>query len=156
LRNRRMIFVLALMELTALLTACSGFYPTMEPPSRSVALDGSEWVLTWLNGDRLVEGSNVTLSFAGGRAGGFAGCNSYGAGYEATGGGTLTIAEIEVTLQLCQTPAGVMEQEAAYLETLTQGGRHLSGHTRLSGDRGRFGRDHPCLCPSSPPANGPR
>jgi heat shock protein HslJ/ligand-binding sensor domain-containing protein len=120
LRNRQMILMLALMGLAALLTSCGGFYPTMEPPSRSVALDGSEWVLTSLNGDRLVEGSNIALNFAAEQVGGFAGCNSYGAKYSATDEGALAVAEIEITLQLCQTPAGVMEQEAAYIEALRE------------------------------------
>jgi heat shock protein HslJ/ligand-binding sensor domain-containing protein len=120
LHKWQMILTLTMVGLAALLAACGDFYPTIEPPSTSVALEGSEWVLGSINGKSLVEGSNATLSFAGEQAGGFAGCNSYGADYSATDGGTLAIAEIEITLQLCQTPLGVMEQEAAYLEALRE------------------------------------
>ncbi len=123
--------MLAAVGLAALLTACGGSDPTLEHPGESVALDGSKWVLSSINGKSLVEGSNVTLSFADGRAGGFGGCNSYGAGYVATGGGTLTIAEIEVTLQLCQTPAGVMEQERAYVEALSEAAVYQVTHSHL-------------------------
>jgi ligand-binding sensor domain-containing protein/heat shock protein HslJ len=112
--------MLAAVALAALLTACGGFGQTMEPSTQPVVLDSTEWVLTSLNGSRPVEGSNITLSFAGGRAGGFAGCNGYGSEYAATDKGTLTIAEPEITLQLCQTPAGVMEQEGAYIEALRE------------------------------------
>jgi heat shock protein HslJ len=89
----------------------------------SLGLDGTEWVLTTLNGSSLVAGSNITLGFAGEVLNGFAGCNAYGGGrdsgkYIATDEGTLTIPQIAVTLQLCQSPEGVMEQETAYLEAL--------------------------------------
>lgn len=51
------------------------------------------------------------------------GCNGYGGGrdsgkYMATDEGTLTIPQIAVTVQLCLTPEGIMEQEAAYIEAL--------------------------------------
>jgi heat shock protein HslJ len=50
-------------------------------------------------------------------------CNQYGGGpdsgtYSATADGTLTISMLAVTVQLCSDPKGIMEQEAAYIETL--------------------------------------
>jgi heat shock protein HslJ len=118
--NRQAITMLTAMALAALLATCGGFGQTTEPSSKPVVLDGSEWVLTSLNGSCLVEGSNITLSFSGGQVGGFAGCNGYGGEYAATDKGALTIAEIQITLELCQTPAGVMEQEGAYIEALRE------------------------------------
>lgn len=93
-------------------------FATEEFPKPTPGLDGTEWVLASLNGDNLVEGSNITLAFAEERVGGFAGCNSYGSQYTTMAEGSLTISLIEITLQLCQAPEGVMEQEAAYIEAL--------------------------------------
>ena len=51
-------------------------------------------------------------------------CNGYGGGpdsgkYIATDDGTLTLPyPIAVTVQDCPAPEGIMEQEAAYIETL--------------------------------------
>jgi heat shock protein HslJ len=83
-----------------------------------IDLDESEWVLISLNGHSLVPDSNITLGFAEGRAGGFAGCNGYGGEYAAADQGALSIPEIAVQLQLCDKPEGVIEQESAYLEAL--------------------------------------
>jgi heat shock protein HslJ len=79
----------------------------------------TEWVLTLLNGERLVEGTNITLNFSDDQARGFAGCNAYGGPYTAAGRGTLTILEIAVTAQGCLEPEGVLQQEDAYIAALT-------------------------------------
>ena len=76
-------------------------------------------MLISLNGDDLVKGTHINLSFAEGEAGGFAGCNGYGSEYIATGEGSLTIPVVEVTLQLCEGPEGVMEQEKSYVEAFS-------------------------------------
>ena len=89
-----------------------------EEPPIDPALDDTEWVLTSLNGSNLLEGSNITLNFAEGGAGGFAGCNAYGGEYTAADEGTLTIGEMMITLMACQTPEGILEQERAYIEAL--------------------------------------
>ena len=127
---RQTIITLIALALAAVLTACSGSAETVEPlnveAQRSggpVALDGTEWVLTSLNGKSLIEGTNITLNFAEGVLSGFAGCNAYGGGrdsgkYIATDDGTLTIPVIAITAMLCQTPEGIMQQEAAYTSAL--------------------------------------
>ncbi|MCK4472442.1 MAG: META domain-containing protein, partial [Anaerolineae bacterium] len=89
-----------------------------EEPPIDPALDDTEWVLTSLNSNTLLEGSNITLNFAEGGAGGFAGCNAYGGEYTAADEGALTIGEMVITLMDCQTPEGILEQEAAYVEAL--------------------------------------
>jgi heat shock protein HslJ len=89
-----------------------------EEPSIDLALDDTEWVLTSLNGSGLLEGSNITLNFAEGGVGGFAGCNRYGGEYTAADEDTLTIGEMVITLMDCQTPEGILEQERAYIEAL--------------------------------------
>ncbi len=88
-------------------------------------------MLISLNDSSLIEGTDITLNFAActepsrseGVLSGFMGCNGYGGGrdsgkYMATDEGTLTIPQIAVTVQLCLTPEGIMEQEAAYIEAL--------------------------------------
>ena len=89
-----------------------------EEPPIDPALDDTEWVLTSLNGSSLLEDSNITLNFAGGEVGGFAGCNAYGGEYTAADEGALTIPGFAITEQLCQTPDGIMQQENAYTEAL--------------------------------------
>jgi len=96
-------------------------------------------VLTSLNGSSLIEGTNITLNFAEGVLSGFAGCNAYGGGrdsgkYMATDEGTLTIPQIAVTLQLCMTPEGVMEQEASYIEALRNAAAYRVMDDRLEID----------------------
>jgi heat shock protein HslJ len=85
---------------------------------------GTEWVLILLNGESLIEDTGITLNFAEEFLSGSMSCNGYGGGpdsgkYIATDDVTLTIPlHIAVTAQLCSTPEGVMEQEAAYIEAL--------------------------------------
>jgi len=88
--------------------------------SSSADLDGSMWKLQKLQGKDLIEGTNVTLEFAGERASGYAGCNAYGGTYSAGDAGALSLVEISGTTRGCLAPEGVMEQESTYLETLTE------------------------------------
>jgi heat shock protein HslJ len=122
--RRRTIVTLIWLALTVALGACIGPSGTAEPtqagtkrPGAPVDLDGTEWVLTSLNGSSLMEGTNITLNFTEGRAGGFSGCNSYGGEYTAAQS-TLTVPQLAITLQGCREPEGVMQQEAAYVGAL--------------------------------------
>lgn len=66
----------------------------------------------------MIVGSTVTATFgADGSVTGSAGCNSYSAPYTLAGD-ALKIGPTVVTRKLCDTPAGVMEQEAAFLTAL--------------------------------------
>ncbi len=105
-----------------------------EPPPIDPALDGTEWVLTSLNGSDLIAGSNITLGFAEGQAGGFAGCNSYGGEYTAADGGVLTIAELAMTAMDCPTPEGIIEQENAYQQALLNAAAYRITDDRLEID----------------------
>jgi heat shock protein HslJ len=81
----------------------------------------------------LVPGTEITASFSrGGRLTGSSGCNSYRATYTRDGD-ALEISPPAATRKACADPAGVMEQEAAYLSGL---GRVVS-HS-LDGDTLRF------------------
>jgi heat shock protein HslJ len=79
--------------------------PAPPPP-----LAGSEWVVAALGGAPVIAGTNVTLRFSGGGAGGYGGCNWYGGRYTRADS-ALDIAEIASTARGCLRPAGVEEQE---------------------------------------------
>lgn len=104
-----------------------------QAPPLDPALAGPGWVLTSLNGAPPVEGTNITLDFSQGkyegRVGGFAGCNTYGGTYVAADEGVVKVGETAVTLMLCQGPAGVMEQEEAYIDAL----RNAAGYRVTDG-----------------------
>jgi heat shock protein HslJ len=117
-------FMLVLIALACLLTACSDSGEETRLPGASADLAGTKWVLALLNGNRLIEGTEITLNLEETSLGGSMGCNGYGGGpdsgkYTATDDGTLAISHpIAVTVQLCSTPEGIMEQEAAYIKAL--------------------------------------
>jgi heat shock protein HslJ len=93
-------------------------------PVEAADLAGTEWALTSLNGEGLIEGTEITLFFEETFLGGSMTCNGYGVGpdsgkYVATDDGALTVVRpLAVTVQLCSSPEGVMEQESAYIEAL--------------------------------------
>lgn len=130
--------------LAALLAAC-GTKATPTPPDTTgsggaTPLAGTEWVLTSLNGDSPIEGTEINIYFEESFLGGSMTCNGYGGGpdsgkYIATDDGALTLGQyFAVTVQLCSEPQGIMEQEAAYIEAL------LSAETyRVVDDRLQLG-----------------
>ena len=123
-----------ILGLVLMVAGCNGMGPAVPVDSATPGgvfdLEGSEWILVQLNGASLLPGTNITLSFEEGRAGGFAGCNAYGASHEVGGDGALSISLLERTLQACLEPEGVMEQEDAYLAALQDAAAY-----RVAGDR---------------------
>jgi heat shock protein HslJ len=80
-----------------------------------------EWALDRIQNSPVLPGTGITLKFQGGQLSGFAGCNTYNGGYQATpnpdGSYTVTIqGQLAVTGQMC--PPEVMDQEALYLALL--------------------------------------
>ncbi|MCZ7670469.1 MAG: META domain-containing protein [Chloroflexi bacterium] len=70
----------------------------------------------------LIEGTRITASFVNETISGFAGCNNYSGTLTAVDD-HFTISGIATTFMFCSEPAGVMEQEQAYLAGLeTVGG----------------------------------
>jgi heat shock protein HslJ len=129
---------LALILSALILSSCSSGEEAGRP-SASANLIGTEWVLTSLNGNSLIEGTSITLKFDQAFLSGSAGCNGYGGGrdsgrYVATDDGTLTIPQIAVTVQLCLGPEGIMEQEAAYIEALRSAAAYRVIDDRLEVD----------------------
>lgn len=109
-----------------LMAACSGPAGTADPfaqdgerptitPSQ---LEGTEWLLTLLNGDGLVEDSSITLGFyPGSYLEGSAGCNSFGTNYEAKGG-EFSVSVIHRTGISCDVAPSILEQEAAFFKAM--------------------------------------
>lgn len=93
---------------------------TTPPPWASAPeLVGTEWVLVELNGAAPVPGSHLTLAFEADQLGGYAGCNWYGSTYQDAAPGTpLPEMGFSLTKRACLEPAGVMEQEQAFLTAL--------------------------------------
>jgi heat shock protein HslJ len=97
---------------------------TAIPPAAGNPLAGSEWQLVSLYGEPLLEDTYISLRFEEDRLGGFAGCNHYGGGpdsgsYNVTPDGSLEAPLLAITQMLCVEPDGVMEQEDAFVKTLT-------------------------------------
>lgn len=122
--RQKLISILIVMTLAALLLAC-GTRPGPTPADgqtggASTALEGTEWTLLSLNGERPIAGTELTLEFhSGNEIDGSAGCNSFGGTY-AVDGNSLTITELYHTEMACTEPDGVMEQEQTYVELLRQ------------------------------------
>jgi heat shock protein HslJ len=127
--DMRTVVLLVALLLAPVLAACA---PKATPTTPDLTpgwgggtpLGGTEWVLTSLNGESLIAGTEINLYFEEALLGGSMTCNRYGGGpdsgkYVATDNGALTLpGPMNVTVQLCTTPEGVMEQETAYIEAL--------------------------------------
>jgi heat shock protein HslJ len=115
--NHRQLWTLAIgLALAAALAACS--LPAGGLTGGEPALAGSEWTLVSLKGKPPLAGTTITLKFEADTAGGSSGCNSYGGPYTARGG-RLTITDVASTMMAC-LEQDLMEQEALYLQTLSQ------------------------------------
>jgi heat shock protein HslJ len=94
-------------------------FSALEPES----LVGTPWQLTGYNNGTggfvsVLAGTEITATFADdGKLAGKAGCNNYAASYEITGN-QISIGPAAATMMLCPEPAGIMEQEQAYLAAL--------------------------------------
>jgi heat shock protein HslJ len=120
--NMKKLFIMMLLSLTMIvLAACGGPQSPQEPGEEpQPAIVGTQWVLTSLRGSSPIAGSEVTLLFEQGSAGGSGGCNSYGAEYMRTDPNQLNFHTIIQTEMACMEPQGVMQQETDYLSTLSE------------------------------------
>jgi heat shock protein HslJ len=131
--------------LGALVLSNCGSGEEAEQPGVAETLVGTEWVLTSLNGESLIEGTEINLYFKEAFLGGSMTCNNYGGGpdsgkYVATDDGTLRLPyPIAVTVQLCSEPKGIMEQEAAYIEALRSAASYRVVDDRLEIDNAAGG-----------------
>jgi heat shock protein HslJ len=85
-------------------------------------LDNSQWFLWYINNQPILPGTSINARFtinpdsASGKMNGNAGCNSY----EAVFGEDLGMQTNLSSNQFCGSPAGMMEQEQAYLQALSR------------------------------------
>ena len=105
------ILALAAMGLAAC-TGGAGDAAQLEEP-------GVSWTLVTLDGQAPLAGTTITATFSEGGIGGSSGCNSYFGTYTAEGS-SLRIEGIGMTEMACLDPAGVMDQEQAYLQALSE------------------------------------
>jgi heat shock protein HslJ len=125
-----------------LLAACG---PAVTPAPKTAATgaalavhEGSEWVLNSLRGERLLEGTRITLNFGKDGFDGVAGCNNYGGGYSIDDGGRFSPTEVFLTAIACSAPEGAMEQEKEYIQALgsARNYRQADGLLELADDGG--------------------
>jgi heat shock protein HslJ len=103
-------------------------------PKVSIPLEGTEWMLASLCGDKPVAGSSLALAFyADNYMEGTGGCNSYGVEYTASGQG-FHIAAIHRTDFDCEEPPGIMPQDDAFFEALTSVAAYRAAEDRLEFD----------------------
>lgn len=99
--------------LSILLVSCSGGSGAAGDP-----LAGTEWRVEHIDLADRIPGTELTLEFSDGQARGNSGCNSFGGAYQVDGS-QLEFEALAQTLMACLEPAGVMEQEQAYMGALT-------------------------------------
>jgi putative lipoprotein len=114
--NRRNLIIvllaLALLLAGLLLVGCD------RSPAGNDTLAGTQWVLVTLGGKPpLAGGTAPSAEFAEDQISGSTGCNHYFGTYEARGS-DLTLGAVAVTEMACLEPAGVMDQEQAFLAAL--------------------------------------
>jgi heat shock protein HslJ len=99
-------------------------------PAFAAELEGAPWRLVSYAGPGgqqrpVLPGTEVTATFQQGQLSGSAGCNEYNAGYQVTpDAGLLRISPAAATQRFCTEPAGVMQQETAYLQALGRVARY--------------------------------
>jgi heat shock protein HslJ len=91
-------------------------------PQTQTPLQGTTWKADGYNNGRgavvsVLAGTEITARFEAGSLTGSAGCNTYTGSYTVSGN-AIQISPPASTRAFCSTPAGVMEQEAAYLAAL--------------------------------------
>lgn len=77
-----------------------------------------EWFLNGLDGEPLIEGTNIILAFDASSFSGFAGCNGYGGPIKTAQDGNIKFGEMESQAEGCIEPEGVLDQEINYLRQL--------------------------------------
>ena len=121
---------------TLLLLDADGNEILVYEPAAHAALEGTTWVLTSIPMGRdtvisPVWGAEVNAIVDDGTLMGSAGCNSYSAEI-AIDGTDIELGDIIQTDMYCGEPEGVMEQEAAYLQALSQVASYEIVRSRLT------------------------
>jgi heat shock protein HslJ len=91
-----------------------------------------EWVLQSLEGEALIEGTNIILAFDETSFSGFGGCNGYGGPYRVNEHGEITFIEYSSQAEGCIEPEGVLDQELNYMQKLMRTKRYQVNGAILS------------------------
>jgi len=136
-RLRRIAIVLPLVLVASALAACGGDegsgsdQGTQDP----AALEGQSWILTQMltaGGQTQILDVGVSAEFDGTTISGNAGCNSYHASYEASGG-DISFGPIAATKKVC--PEDEQSTEDRYLQLLAEiGSYEVSGRSMSMND----------------------
>ena len=92
-----------------------------------ISLEDTNWQVTEINGQPILENTDVTMEFGTTDLGGKASCNSYFATYQQSGS-SLSVKDIGQTEMYCMDD-GVMDQETLFLQSLAK-----SDTITISGD----------------------
>lgn len=95
-------------------TATSG--PTVE--AETVALNGTRWLLTSLNGTDITDQPAIELSFTHRQAGGYIGCSGYGGAYTSDSDGSFVMSEVFSNSELCELPGDLASFAEIYYGAL--------------------------------------
>jgi heat shock protein HslJ len=83
---------------------------------KTISLTDSSWIVTEINGEPLLENSEITMEFTADQVAGKASCNNYFAAYTLEGD-KFSIGPAGSTLMYCE---GVMDQETLFLESISK------------------------------------
>lgn len=138
LHLRHTIVILIALAMAAVLAGCGGNATAALRSASETAtatnvntLIDTEWVLVSLQGQPLVQGTQIRLGFERDRFSSFAGCNTLAGKYAAADSGTLSFSELERTMELCPEPEGLMEQEEVYVNALVSTATYWLSESRL-------------------------
>ncbi|MCA9982193.1 MAG: META domain-containing protein, partial [Anaerolineales bacterium] len=92
--------------------------PTADAPAGEEA-EGQRFYVTSFGGQPILPGTEITADFNNATVSGNAGCNNFSAPLLVADDGTFRIGPAAGTLQFCDEPEGVMEQEQAFLLALS-------------------------------------
>jgi heat shock protein HslJ len=115
--------IIAVMAVAVLLVGCG------PSPAESPSLEGTRWMLVTLGGEALLPDTAPSAEFSADQISGSAGCNTYFGTYEVSGS-ELGIGDVANTEMWCMEPAGLMDQEQAFLAALASVASY-----RMAGER---------------------
>ena len=104
-----------------------------ELPSVSSAFEDITWKLQYYRKSSAVEGVLATITFSDGKVNGSTGCNQFSGDYQVEGNdtGRLSISDLAITEMYCLEPAGLMDQEEFFFQTLSDAHRFEFSPDRL-------------------------
>jgi heat shock protein HslJ len=136
-RLRRIAIVLPFVLVASAFSACGGDEGSGSDPGTQdpAALEGESWILTQMltaGGQTQIVEVGVSAGFDGSTISGNAGCNSYHASYEASGG-DISFGPIASTKKIC--PEDEQSTEDRYLQLLAEiGSYEVSGRSMSMND----------------------